>query len=245
MTVQLHTVAERPDLRERRSEIGEAWPEFMHHDPVSDERWGRLYSEFPECQFFALDTDEDRLVGEGNCLPVPWDSRALPLDGWRRALIDGFDRQPEVAVSAIAVTIAADRRGSGLSRPLLARMREIAARRGATELVAPVRPSLKSSYPLTPIERYVEWTRTDGLPFDPWLRTHARAGASIVSVAPRSMEIPGTVAEWTEWVGMAFPESGAYVVPGALVPVEIDVERDRGVYVEPNVWMRHPLDTAE
>jgi hypothetical protein len=38
---------------------------------------------------------------------------------------------------------------------------------------------------------------------------------------------------------MAFPESGDYIVPGALVPVQIDRERDLGHYVEPNVWMRH------
>ena len=29
-------------------------------------------------------------------------------------------------------------------------------------------------------------------------------------------------------------------VPGALVPVEIDREREEGLYVEPNVWMVHP-----
>jgi hypothetical protein len=40
---------------------------------------------------------------------------------------------------------------------------------------------------------------------------------------------------------MAFPESGQYVVEGALVPVEIDRERDRGLYVEPNVWMLHSV----
>jgi hypothetical protein len=53
------------------------------------------------------------------------------------------------------------------------------------------------------------------------------------------MVIPGTVAEWEEWTDMIFPESRPYVVPGALVPVEFDLERDRGVYVEPNVWMLH------
>jgi hypothetical protein len=39
---------------------------------------------------------------------------------------------------------------------------------------------------------------------------------------------------------MTFPETGADVVPGALVPVEIDRERDEGLCVEPNVWMVHP-----
>ena len=32
----------------------------------------------------------------------------------------------------------------------------------------------------------------------------------------------------------------AYVVPGALALVEIDRERDEGLYLEPNVWMIHP-----
>ena len=54
------------------------------------------------------------------------------------------------------------------------------------------------------------------------------------------MSVPGTVAEWEEWAGMAFPETGTYVVPGALAPVEADRERDEGLYVEPNVWMVHP-----
>jgi hypothetical protein len=39
---------------------------------------------------------------------------------------------------------------------------------------------------------------------------------------------------------MKFPQTGDYVVPGALVPVQIDRERDQGIYVEPNVWMVHP-----
>ena len=55
------------------------------------------------------------------------------------------------------------------------------------------------------------------------------------------MRISGSVAEWEDWTKLAFPESGTYVVPGALVPVEIDRERDVGVYVEPNVWMHHTV----
>jgi hypothetical protein len=94
---------------------------------------------------------------------------------------------------------------------------------------------------LTPIGRYVHWERDDGLPFDPWLRVHARLGAEILGIAPASMDIRGTVGDWEAWTGMAFPESGEYVVPGALVPVTIDCEADLGVYVEPNVWMSHPV----
>jgi len=55
------------------------------------------------------------------------------------------------------------------------------------------------------------------------------------------MTIPGTIAEWEDWAKMVFPETGSYVVSGALEPVEIDREADQGLYVEPNVWMRHRL----
>jgi hypothetical protein len=91
------------------------------------------------------------------------------------------------------------------------------------------------------MERYAAWRRPDGAPFDPWLRAHWRLGARTVRVAPRSMVVTGTVAEWEEWAAMPFPESGEYVVRGALCPVAVDRERDRGIYTEPNVWMRHTL----
>ena len=44
-----------------------------------------------------------------------------------------------------------------------------------------------------------------------------------------------------KWTGLRFPESGEYIVPGALNPVEIDCELDRGEYIEPNVWMAHKV----
>lgn len=53
------------------------------------------------------------------------------------------------------------------------------------------------------------------------------------------MTITGSVAEWEKWTGMRFPESGEYVVPGALRPVVVDLEEDLGLYEVPNVWMLH------
>jgi hypothetical protein len=108
-------------------------------------------------------------------------------------------------------------------------------------VIACVRPNHKPRYPLTPIERYVAWTRDDGLPFDPWIRLHARLGGRIVRPAPRSMTIRGSVADWESWTGLRFPESGDYVVEGATQPVRIDRERDEGVYFDQNVWMVHAL----
>ncbi len=56
-------------------------------------------------------------------------------------------------------------------------------------------------------------------------------GARVLGPAPRSMVIEGTVAEWESWTGMVFPD--------ALNLFRIDRERDRGVYVEENLWVQH------
>jgi hypothetical protein len=128
-----------------------------------------------------------------------------------------------------------------LSRLCLERIRAVVCEHGFEHLVAPVRPSWKARFPLVPIERYAGWITSDGLPFDPWLRMHARLGAEIVRPCVESMTIDGTVADWEGWADMLFPESGDYAVPGALTAVSIDSESDRGRYVEPNVWMHHRL----
>ena len=142
---------------------------------------------------------------------------------------------------ALAAESPRDGRARGLAVQLLGAMRTISERQGLTHLVAPVRPSLKERYPMTPIERYVDWRRDDGQLFDPWMRVHERLGARLAGTLPESLRITGTVAEWESWTGMEFPESGDYVVPGgAGAGAHRPGRRTVGSYWEPNVWMVHP-----
>jgi GNAT superfamily N-acetyltransferase len=205
-------------------------------------RWHLLYERFGGYQHFLLDKESDELVAEVNLLPVQVDLDALPDRGWDDVMTRGTDAlEPPNSVTALQVMIAPGRQGQGFSKLCLETMRANAVDHGFAHLVAPVRPSWKARYPLVPIERYVSWKTADGLPIDPWLRVHARLGAEIVRPCPESMTIAGTVSEWEGWTSMLFPESGDYVVPGALALVHIDREADRGEYVEPNVWMHHRL----
>jgi hypothetical protein len=124
---------------------------------------------------------------------------------------------------------------------MLREVAELARHAGLSDLVAPVRPSVKDRYPLTPIEQHVSWTHENGEPFGPWIRVHTRCGGQIVKPVPRSLRITGSVAEWEAWTGMRFPGDGDYTFPAGLATVAIDHASDRGVYWEPNVWM-HTID---
>jgi hypothetical protein len=139
----------------------------------------------------------------------------------------------------MAAAVRQDRRGTGLAGRTLTALRERATAAGLTRVIAPVRPALKSRYPLARMENFATWMRPDGAHIDPWIRTHQRLGAAILAPAPRSMVITGTVAEWQDWTDMVFPETGQYVVPDALDLVSIDREQDCGTYAETNLWMRH------
>jgi hypothetical protein len=114
------------------------------------------------------------------------------------------------------------------------------SRAPVSALCAPVRPSWKQRYPLTPIEDYIRWRRADGQLLDPWLRTHERLGARVATPLPRSLRITGTVADWESWTDLAYPQSGDYVFPEGLATVHIDRTADRGSYWKPNVWLIHP-----
>jgi GNAT superfamily N-acetyltransferase len=147
---------------------------------------------------------------------------------------------PPDTLCILGAAVRPDRRGSGLAGKALAALRERAAAAGLQRVIAPVRPTLKSRYPLTPMENYASWTRHDGFHLDPWVRTHQRLGATILGPSgPHSQAITGTVAEWEDWTKLAFPETGQYVVPDALDLVQIDCQRDRGTYFETSLWMRH------
>ena len=242
--IHFPTDAERPDLRGGGGGSGPPiFPEFLYHDPIANEHFMPAIRARPELQFYACDDERDEWVGQANAIPAAWDGdvASLPeggLDAVLQASAEGGGPEPNV-LCACQILIAQSHRGQGLSSRMIQRMGELGREHGLDTLIAPVRPNLKEHYPLAPIDRYVEWRRPDGALVDPWLRTHERLGAPIVKIAPRSVVIPGTIAEWEQWTGMVFPDAGPYIVPGALVPVEIDRERDEGLYVEPNVWMVH------
>jgi hypothetical protein len=236
-----------PGLLERIEGLSaQVWPEYNMHGDVMNQYWGRLYEVFPDFQFVLYDDDTDTVLAEGHTLPCSWNGTidGLPagIDG---AMLDGFAGAEAGAapntLCALAVEIPPVHQARRLSATMLEAMRSIAVRHELSSVIAPIRPNWKERYPITPIEEYATWTRGDGLPFDPWMRVHARLGARTLKAEPESLLITGSVAAWERWTEMEFPASGEYVFPNGLAPVTIDRARDVGRYWEPNIWMVHPV----
>jgi GNAT superfamily N-acetyltransferase len=242
--LEVFSAAERPDIWDHvdteRTFRG-VWPRYNLHGNNADRYFGALYPTYAHLQALLVDHRSGRLAGRARTIPFPWDGTLgdLPpgIDAMGLRAVE--QASPPTALSALAVEIAPDYQGMGLSRVAVQLMAVMARSAGLTALVAPVRPSWKYRYPLAPIQRYAAWERDDALPFDPWLRVHARLGGRVLRCEPRSMQITAPVADWEGWTNMAFPEDGQYVFPAGLAP--LSVADGVGTYWEPNVWVAHEI----
>lgn len=243
MHYEVVTSADRPDLEAEAGEaFRERWPEFIFHDPVPGQYLERVSTYF--AYFDILLLHEGRVAAGGWGVPLVWDGDPANLPtGYDDALVEAVNEHDSggtpTTLSFMAAAVHSDFDKQGLATEVLRALTERATASGLSHVVAPLRPTWKSRYPLVSMAEYAAWTGDDGLSIDPWIRTHQRMGARILRPAPDSMVIPGTVAEWEKWAGMLFPVTGEYVVPDALNLVSVDREQDLVVYREENLWVQH------
>jgi hypothetical protein len=242
----LTTLTERPALGPRvDAHHAGLWEPFMTESEVANRMFPRAHADWPDHQLVLLDAS-GAIVATSNAMPLAWDGTDADLpESWDeqvlRSAADADAGRAATALGAMLIVVGRNLRGRGLSGTMLQAMQAAGRAAGHRAVIACVRPTEKHRYPLIAIERYATWTRDDGLPFDPWIRLHVRLGGRIVRAAPRSMAIRGSVADWEAWTGVAFPDSGDYIVPTATSPVTIDRGRDEGVYFDQNVWVVHDL----
>jgi GNAT superfamily N-acetyltransferase len=242
-------LAERPDLAPLLEGFPTVWPEFLAHDPVTASLYDTIVATYPHFTVVAMDpAAPGAVVAKAVGLPLRLPAGVaggLPDGGYDAVLLGAAadllaGRTGNVA-TAVEVAVHPAARGTGVSTVVLEAVLRNAARLGYRDLVVPVRPNRKHEDPDAPMPEYVARTRPDGLPRDPWLRVHVRAGGRVLGVAPCSMTVAGTLAQWRAWTGLPFDVDGPVRVPEALAPVLCDTVRDRAVYVEPNVWVHHAL----
>jgi GNAT superfamily N-acetyltransferase len=245
VTFTLISAAERPDLVEAAEAMAEkAWPVYLGTANYFA-NWDKLYSEtLAPFQTIAID-DAGEIAALANSTPFVRPEGDLPDEGWDWVLASGVKAAAEGndcnALSALSIVVKPEHRASGLAAEMLKAMRGPARKAGLQSMVAPVRPTRKSRYPLQDFETYCHWTREDGTPFDPWLRTHVELGARLLRPAMKSMTVTAALDRWTRWTGLRFPVSGEYWIEGGLAPLIVNLQAESGTYLEPNYWLEHQL----
>lgn len=244
--LEIITADRNPDLfDDAQVLVDESFAEFMDHSEVVCRLWKELYTLFPEYQYLMREPGSDTVAVLGNCFPLAWrrDMSDLPGGGVEWGLETAVEQaqagEKPTVLCAFQIITNPRLRGRGLSYRAVETMIDIARRHGLSDLIAPVRPNRKENHPDMPMDHFVRWKRDDGLPVDDWLRVHVRLGGRILHICEESFVVSGSISEWERWTGQVFASSGAYPVEGGLVPVEIDREKDHGVYTEPNVWVWH------
>ncbi|MCL9662958.1 amino acid adenylation domain-containing protein [Paenibacillus hunanensis] len=242
-------LAQMPQLIEGMNTLHrQSWPEYFIGDAIMLEHWPKLFGQFADYQFALLQKD-GQIAAIGNTVPIYWDgtSEHLPAgwdDGLLRAVQPANQKQQPNTLLVLAGVVDEQQQGKGLSSILLEAFKHTALAQQLQHIVIPVRPTGKPNYPDHSFEQYCDLQREDGLPVDPWLRTHIRAGGNILGIASKSQMVTGSIADWEKWTGVSFEASGLYNTKVTLQPVEIDVEQNQGIYCDPSIWVEHFLPTS-
>ncbi len=227
-----------------------AWNDlgYLNYTRAHYELYARLIEDYPDYQLCLVDEDRGYPVAVANSVPLalsPYED--LPPEGWDW-VVEKADthasRTRANMLGALAISVPEIYRSRGYARIMIRALLDLAEERGLNGLVAPVRPSLKSLHPRVPIQDYITWTDARGRAYDPWLRSHLSAGGKLIGACERSMVVEEHIGFWESWSKQTFQASGDYELDGALVPVQIDLDRRRGRYEEPNVWVAYDCQAA-
>jgi len=217
------------------------WSPAMLHLSTGTGHWPKLEEYFPEYQVFLISGDGE-VIGFANTIPFSWnnDLNDLPDRGWdlliAKGITDFENKLRPDCLGGLQIGVNKKYQGQGISKILVNCAKNQFKNHKFKYFIIPIRPVLKYKYPLIPMEKYCKWQENDK-PFDPWIRTHLHSGAEIIKLCNKSMELTGSISEWEKHSGLKIIESGEYIVDGLLKPVTMDIERDRGLYYDENIWI--------
>lgn len=238
------TRADSPSLKRAAVAIEQsAWNAlgYLNFTRAHFQHYDELLERFADFQLCLVDEATGYPMAIGCCVPFYCaDPNHLPEEGWDW-IVESASRT-DVApnmLGGLGISVPQVHRSKGLARVVIKAMKDMADARGLDGVVIPVRPTAKAKHPTVAMADYVRWTDDRGRAYDPWLRSHLAAGGKIVGEAKRSMVVEEPIAFWETWAGRTFEKSGEYAVDGGLVPVNVDLDRGIGSYVEPNVWFAY------
>ncbi|MEX2504577.1 MAG: hypothetical protein WD378_06980 [Egicoccus sp.] len=242
------TLAEAPGLADAVHDLeGRDAPPFLV--ALTERHRGHLDTSAPRTQFVGLDGDGAPLVIVRG-VALRWDGTSVGAPaGGAGDVVEAAEAAADAGLAdtlaVLDVRVRADRRGRGTGRRVLAELSGLASGAGLERVLVLVRPHAKRHHPLVPFARYVAATDGAGRPLDGWLAAAWDAGLHPVLAVDRSLRARAPLDDFVGWYGRAFPTSGPYLLPGAIKPAVVELERAEGRYREPHLWMAPAGDLAQ
>lgn len=230
-------------LRQYRDAVPKAFPSIICESQVIKNNWSRLEKYFPEYQLFLI-SSEGHLIGFMNMVPFYFDKYLvdLPDNGWDWMFdtgVDGFENhQAPNYLGGLQVIVTGDYQRQGYSKQIIAHAKEVCRDSTLEKVLIPIRPTKKHLQPKMSMTEYMTLIEDQEI-YDPWIRTHMKAGAQVIKICNESMTIGGDVHFWERILNREIKSSGEYELAGALSLVKIDVDHNTGVYKEPNIWIKY------
>lgn len=223
--------------------VCKAFPQIIGESSYIKRYWSLLEDYYPDWQRFLLDENKE-LIGFINTIPFYFDRALthLPDRGWDWMLAKGIaDREKGLVpnyLGGLQVIVRSEYQKMGYSKVILTHCKQLVQTSDLNNLVIPIRPTKKSLHPEMTMSDYIDLREDDKI-YDPWIRTHINNGAEIIKICEESMLVEGDVAFWERLMDKPIVSSGNYILEGALRPINIDLEKNKGEYREPNIWIKY------
>lgn len=178
---------------------------------------------------------------DGNPSNLPtWDElMGVPATGEHTFDLNGN------AVGMMSINVHSDYQGKGLTKVIIAAVKDRAAKLGVTHIMGSFRPSQFGEYstqnPKASIKEYIDKKRKeDDMPHDAWLRALTRNGMRMLRMDDAAMVVPDvTRSEFENHKSSYNPEKWKQIAPAVWRCGETGVwlvGEKSAVYVESNVW---------
>lgn len=233
-----------PDQKKQyKQAIADAFPAVITESNTIKKYWDKIEKNFPEYQQFLLSPNKD-LVGFINLVPIQYNGFLddLPNRGWdwmvEKSISDFQNNNRPNNLGGLQIIVREEYQKQGYSKVILNHAKELLKLHGFKQLLIPIRPTRKHEFPEMEMLDYIKLKENQRI-FDPWIRTHLKAGAEIIKVCNQSMTMQGDIKFWEKILNIPNLETGRYQLTGALNLVSIDRENDYGCYIEPNIWIKY------
>lgn len=230
-------------LHQYRKAVAAAFPPIIQNSAIILNHWSKVEAYFPHLQLFIFNPF-DELIGFANTVAIHWDDayENLPSEGWdwmvEKAIEDHENGLKPNCLGGLQIIIPKAHLGKGNSKIILKALKKMKVEAGLEKFIIPIRPTWKWKFPEMPMSEYVGYKPENKI-YDPWIRTHLKAGAELINICESSMKISGDIPFWERMTKHKIEQSGEYLVPGALSKAFIDVPKNYGEYREANIWIKY------